>query len=95
MLYQYKFLTIVWPTSIIVVPAYLNGDVGNYLKHKGKLTISEVSVLLESLSCGLYELHRSSEGIENPKPRMVHRLVKHSKKNQSPRADHGYIVVTS
>ena len=67
------------PTSMIVIPAYLNGDVGTYLKSKSTqdekagLSIHEAFKLLKSLSCGLYELHRSSEGIEHPKPRMVHR----------------------
>jgi len=72
------------PTSMIVIPAYLNGDVGTYLKSKSTqdekagLSIHEAFKLLKSLSCGLYELHRSSEGIEHPKPRMVHRDLKPS-----------------
>ena len=80
--FWYNFCIYFRPTSMIVIPAYLNGDVGTYLKSKSTqdekagLSIHEAFKLLKSLSCGLYELHRSSEGIEHPKPRMVHRWVK-------------------
>jgi len=66
------------PSSIIVMPVYPYGDIGSYLKRKSPITKVEVFNLLRSLSCGLYELHRSSEGIEHPKPRMVHRDLKPS-----------------
>ena len=63
------------PVSIIVIPVYLNGDLSNYLRHRDKLTVKEAFALIKSLSCGLYELHRPSEGIENPKPKVVHRYI--------------------
>lgn len=31
--------------------------------------------LITTLACGIYELHRASEGIENPLPRIAHRYV--------------------
>ncbi|CAG5089958.1 Oidioi.mRNA.OKI2018_I69.PAR.g12415.t1.cds [Oikopleura dioica] len=32
--------------------------------------------LMRTLACGLYELHRASEGIDNPMPRIAHRDLK-------------------
>ena len=75
------------PSSIIVMPVYSNGDIGSYLKRKGSIRQSEVFNLLRSLSCGLYELHRSSEGIEHPKPRIVHRDLKPSNVLVSPQGE--------
>lgn len=68
------------PTSIILIPAYLQGDIGSFLKHlqqtKGGIDMALAVQLITTLACGIYELHRASEGIENPLPRIAHRDLK-------------------
>ena len=68
------------PTSIIVAPAYLRGDLGTFLAEKrrtdGGISTELALKLIASLSCGIYQLHRPSEGIEDPLPCIAHRDLK-------------------
>jgi len=68
------------PTSVLLLPAYLQGDIGSFLKRKydteGGISEELAIQLMRTLACGLYELHRASEGIDNPMPRIAHRDLK-------------------
>lgn len=46
------------------------------MSKKGNVSKDLALHLIRTLACGLYELHRASEGIDNPLPRIAHRDLK-------------------